>query len=58
MQMDQQRLISESFGVPTVMIDVDHADARNYSEDNAFLRIEALLENIESSREIGSEQAH
>ncbi len=51
MQLDQQKLISGSFNIPTVMVDVDHADSRNYNEDNAFLRIEALLENIEASRQ-------
>lgn len=49
-QMDQQKRISEHFHIPAVMIDVDHADARKYSEANAFLRIGALLENIEAQR--------
>ena len=49
-QMDQQRLITDTCGVPCVMIDVDHADARKYSEEAAFLRIEALLEEIEAGR--------
>jgi len=50
MQMDQQRFISETCGVSTVMIDIDHADSRSYSEKNAQLRIDALLENIEARR--------
>ncbi len=50
MQMDQQKYISEKCGIPTVMIDVDHADVRKYSEENAFLRIEALLESIGARR--------
>ncbi len=50
MQMDQQRFIQEELGIPTVMIDVDHADQRKYSEETAFMRIEALLENIEAGR--------
>lgn len=50
MEMDQQRLVSKDFNIPTVMIDVDHADVRNYSEANVFLRVEALLEMIESGR--------
>lgn len=50
MQIDQQRLISDTFAIPSVMIDVDHADVRNYSEDNAFLRIEALLERIDNQK--------
>jgi benzoyl-CoA reductase/2-hydroxyglutaryl-CoA dehydratase subunit BcrC/BadD/HgdB len=49
-QMDQQKRISDLFGVPAVMIDVDHADSRKYTEENVFLRITALLETIESRR--------
>ncbi|MCB9481418.1 MAG: 2-hydroxyacyl-CoA dehydratase [Desulfobacteraceae bacterium] len=49
-QMDQQKRISDYFGIPAVMIDVDHADARKYSEENAFMRIGALLETIDSKR--------
>ncbi len=49
-QMDQQKRIKESLGMPAVMIEVDHADARKYSEENAFLRIEALLETIDAKR--------
>jgi benzoyl-CoA reductase/2-hydroxyglutaryl-CoA dehydratase subunit BcrC/BadD/HgdB len=49
-QMDQQRIMSEKFGVPAVMIDVDHADVRKYSKEATFTRLEALLETIESRR--------
>ena len=47
-QMDQQKLMTEQFGVPSVMIDVDHADARKYSKESTFTRLEALLEQIEA----------
>ncbi len=50
MQMDQQKAITETTGVPAVMVDVDHADVRNYNENSVFLRIEALLEQIEAGR--------
>jgi benzoyl-CoA reductase/2-hydroxyglutaryl-CoA dehydratase subunit BcrC/BadD/HgdB len=50
MQMDEQRRIAEKYGLPTVMIDVDHADVRKFSEESGYLRLEALLENIESRR--------
>ena len=50
MQMDEQRRIGEKYGIPTVMIDVDHADARKFSEESAYTRLEALLENIEARR--------
>ena len=50
MQMDLMRIISEKYDIPTVMIDVDHADIRKYNEENSFLRVEALLERIEEKR--------
>ena len=50
LQMDQQKRISEELSIPAVMIDFDHADDRKYSEAGTFLRIEALLENIERRR--------
>lgn len=49
-QMDQQKRITEHFGIPAIMIDLDHADARKYSEESAFIRIAALLENIDARR--------
>ncbi|MBU2488389.1 MAG: 2-hydroxyacyl-CoA dehydratase family protein [Proteobacteria bacterium] len=50
MQMDQMREIAQTCGIPTVMIDVDHADMRKYNEEEAFVRIEALLEQIDAQR--------
>jgi benzoyl-CoA reductase/2-hydroxyglutaryl-CoA dehydratase subunit BcrC/BadD/HgdB len=50
MQMDEQRLVAKKYGIPTVMIDVDHADIRKFSEENAYVRLEAFLEQIEASR--------
>ncbi len=50
MEIDQQRMVSEEFNIPTVMIDVDHADVRTYSEANVSLRMDALLEMIEAGR--------
>ncbi len=38
------------YGVPSVMIDADHADARKYSKGSTFTRLEALLEQIEAKR--------
>jgi hypothetical protein len=32
------------------MIDVDHADVRKYNEEGAFLRIEAMMEQIEGKK--------
>jgi len=41
-QMDQKKMCS----VPSVMIEIDHADARKYSEESTFIRIETLLDRI------------
>jgi len=49
-QIDQQKRISKQLNIPAAMIEVDHADVRKYSEENAFLRIEALLERIDAQR--------
>ena len=46
MQMDLMRRVKDAFGIPTVMVDVDHADVRKYSEETFFVRLEALLEEI------------
>ena len=50
MQMDEQRHVSETLGVPAVMIDMDHADPRKYNEEGVFLRLQALLEAIDAKR--------
>jgi benzoyl-CoA reductase/2-hydroxyglutaryl-CoA dehydratase subunit BcrC/BadD/HgdB len=50
MQMDEMELMKKDTGIPCVMIDVDHADVRKYNEANAFVRLEALLEMIDSGR--------
>ncbi len=49
-QFGQQRKMAETFGVPSVMIDVDHADVRKYSRESTFTRLEALVENIDMKR--------
>lgn len=46
MQMDQQKRVTRELGIPAVMIEVDHADIRKYSEEATFTRIEGLLERI------------
>lgn len=51
MQMDLQRRISKECNIPAILIDLDHADVRKYNEENAFLKIEAMLETIEAQRE-------
>jgi len=49
-QMDQQKFMSEHLGIPSVMVDVDHADVRKYSKESTFTRLEALLEMIDAKR--------
>jgi benzoyl-CoA reductase/2-hydroxyglutaryl-CoA dehydratase subunit BcrC/BadD/HgdB len=49
-QMDQQKIMSERLGIPSIMIDVDHADVRKYSKEATFTRLEALIETIDSRR--------
>ncbi|MFO8050051.1 MAG: 2-hydroxyacyl-CoA dehydratase family protein [Desulfosudaceae bacterium] len=53
MQMDEQKQVREKYGIPTVMIEVDHADVRKFSEESVYTRLEALLENIDASRRAG-----
>lgn len=50
MQMDMMKRVTARLDVPCVMIDVDHADIRKYSEEQSFTRIEALLEIIDAKR--------
>jgi benzoyl-CoA reductase/2-hydroxyglutaryl-CoA dehydratase subunit BcrC/BadD/HgdB len=50
MQMDQMKHLRDELKIPCVMIDVDHADERKYSEEAVFTRIEALLEMIDAAR--------
>jgi benzoyl-CoA reductase/2-hydroxyglutaryl-CoA dehydratase subunit BcrC/BadD/HgdB len=50
MQMDLRKRLAENLEIATVMIDVDHADERKYSEENSFLQIEAMLESIEGKK--------
>lgn len=50
MQLDQMRQVTDDLGIPCIMIDVDHADERKYSEETAFNRLEALLEIIDQRR--------
>jgi benzoyl-CoA reductase/2-hydroxyglutaryl-CoA dehydratase subunit BcrC/BadD/HgdB len=50
MQMDEERHVKEAMGIPAVMIDVDHADVRKFSQENVYVRLEALLESIDAQR--------
>jgi benzoyl-CoA reductase/2-hydroxyglutaryl-CoA dehydratase subunit BcrC/BadD/HgdB len=50
MQMDQMLKIRKELDIPCIMIDVDHADVRKYSEETTFTRLEALIEMIDKKR--------
>lgn len=50
MQLDLQRRVTAELGIPSVMIDVDHADVRKYDEGGVFSRLEALLELVDAAR--------
>jgi benzoyl-CoA reductase/2-hydroxyglutaryl-CoA dehydratase subunit BcrC/BadD/HgdB len=50
MQMDMLKRVTRELNIPAVMIDVDHADVRKYTEESVFGRIEALLELIDIKR--------
>ncbi len=52
MQMDLRKRLTKEFYIPDIMIDVDHADVRRYSEVNMFLRVEALIESIVQNHKI------
>lgn len=54
MQMDEQRRVRDMFDMPTVMIDVDHADVRKFTEESVYTRLEALLENIDARRTVSA----
>ncbi len=49
-QLDQQKIMSARFDIPSVMIEVDHADVRKYSKESTFTRLEALMETIAARR--------
>ena len=50
MQMDQRRILAEEMGVPSVMIDVDHADVRQYDESAVFSRLDTFMETMSRGR--------
>jgi len=52
MQIDLMKHVKKYHDVPAVMIDVDHADVRKFSEENVFLKLEALIEEIDAQRNI------
>lgn len=47
-QYDLKRLLSERFGIPTVVIEADIADSRAFSEEQSRTRLEAFFETLEN----------
>lgn len=46
-QYDMKRLLMERLGVPSVVIEADITDSRQYSEEQAQVRLEAFFEALE-----------
>jgi benzoyl-CoA reductase/2-hydroxyglutaryl-CoA dehydratase subunit BcrC/BadD/HgdB len=49
-QMDIQRALEEELGIPSVIIDGDHMDARNFSLAQFQTRIEAFMEMLKQKK--------
>lgn len=49
-QYDIQRIVAEKTGIPTLMIEADMVDARNFSEGQVETRIEAFIEALKGKR--------
>jgi benzoyl-CoA reductase/2-hydroxyglutaryl-CoA dehydratase subunit BcrC/BadD/HgdB len=49
-QYDIQRIVAEKTGIPTLMIEADMVDARNFSEGQVETRIEAFIEVLKGKR--------
>ena len=49
-QYDIQRIVGEKMGIPTLMIEADMVDERNFSEGQVETRIEAFIEVLSGRR--------
>jgi len=49
-QYDIQRIVREKMGLPTVMIEADMVDARNFSESQIETRIDAFIEVLKERK--------
>lgn len=49
-QLDQKQIMADRLGIPSVVIEVDHADVRKYDKESSLTRLEALLETIDAQR--------
>ncbi|MCK9363494.1 MAG: 2-hydroxyacyl-CoA dehydratase [Syntrophales bacterium] len=49
-QYDIQRIVGEKMGIPTLMIEADMVDERNFSESQVETRIEAFIEVLQGKK--------
>jgi benzoyl-CoA reductase/2-hydroxyglutaryl-CoA dehydratase subunit BcrC/BadD/HgdB len=49
-QYDIQRIVREKLEIPTLMIEADMVDERNFSESQVETRIEAFIEVLKQKR--------
>jgi benzoyl-CoA reductase/2-hydroxyglutaryl-CoA dehydratase subunit BcrC/BadD/HgdB len=46
--LDQQDRLIKDHGVPALLLEADHNDARSFSEDQVAKRLDAFIEILES----------
>jgi benzoyl-CoA reductase/2-hydroxyglutaryl-CoA dehydratase subunit BcrC/BadD/HgdB len=49
-QYDIQKMVMKEFGIPSLIIEADQVDERNFSEGQIETRIDAFMETIQSGR--------
>ena len=49
-QYDIQRIVQQKRGIPSLMIEADMTDARNFSESQIDTRIDAFMELLTAGR--------
>lgn len=52
-QMDIKRALNDELGVPSVVIDADHMDARNFSIAQFEARADAFMEMLLEKKRLG-----
>jgi benzoyl-CoA reductase/2-hydroxyglutaryl-CoA dehydratase subunit BcrC/BadD/HgdB len=49
-QYDIQRMVMKEFGIPSLIIEADQVDERNFSEGQVETRIDAFMETIKGRK--------
>ena len=49
-QYDIQRMVMKEFGIPSLIIEADQVDERNFSEGQIATRIDAFMETIKARK--------